>query len=575
MICDQSEMTNRTADSPCCTAKHRPYGEDANATDMRERLIDEIKGIAVFARHARDLGATDNSVGVFIIHALFTTLDVNFNTARLLQLLQEASLVRQRVKATYEESARAKGIEVKQPGDPTAPTPPTDIEALPDSTQATLTADEEVIGLRALILSGIQGVAAYAHQARMLGQESNDIYADLERQLDFLASEPGDMKSLLAKALSVGTLNLRVMKLLDTGNTVNFGTPEPTRVRVTPVAGKAILISGHDMAQLAALLEATRDSDINVYTHGEMLTAHSYPELKKHSHLIGNYGGSWPNPQIDFAAFPGPILVTSGGIIEPQAAYSQRIFTMDSMAWPGVRHVDNHNYSTVIAAARALPGFSETAAKGTITIGFGGDAVLGMADKVINAVKTGAIRHFFLIGGCDGTAPGHYYYSEFVANTPRDTMVLTLGCAKHHFKKHDGGDIDGIPRLLDMGQCNDSYSAIKVAIALSEALECRLDDLPLSLVISVFEQKTTAVLLTLLALGFRDIRLGPALPDFVTPPVLEKLIEAFGLQPISTPEADMAAALQCSTHRLRLDDERLHYLHTAQQRWTRSQPRPR
>jgi hydroxylamine reductase len=298
------------------------------------------------------------------------------------------------------------------------------------------------------------------------------------------------------------------------------------------------------MVDLAALLEATKDSGINIYTHGEMLPAHSYPELKKYSHLAGNYGGAWQDQQREFAAFPGPILMTSNCIIEPQPAYRQRIFTTGPVGWPGVRHIENHDYAALIAAAKALPGFAETAEAQTITVGFGRDAVLGVADTVIEAVKAGAIKHFFLVGGCDGAAPGRDYYSEFVGATPKDTVVLTLGCAKYRFNKQDHGDIGGIPRLLDMGQCNDSYSAIKVAAALAEAFDCELNDLPLSLVLSWFEQKAAAVLLTLLALGIRNIRLGPTLPAFITPPVLETLVEAFNIQPITTPEADLAAALQ-------------------------------
>lgn len=550
MFCYQCEQTNRTSDMAGCATGRGACGKDATTSDLQDLLIHEVKGVAEYARRARELGAPDNAAGGFMIYALFTTLtNVNFNAARISSLLQEASAIRERVKAAYEEAARAKGVEVEQLGGPAAYVPSSNIEALLGeapmaSIQSGLeTVGEDVVGLRALILYGLKGVAAYAHHARMLGQESDEVYAELERLLDFLASDPSDVQALVEGALAVGTLNLKVMELLDAGNTGNYGTPEPTQVRVTPVAGKAILVSGHDMVDLAALLEATKDSGINVYTHGEMLPAHSYPELKKYSHLVGNYGGAWQDQQSDFANFPGPILMTSNCIIEPQPAYRQRIFTTGPVGWPGVRHIENHDYSTLIAAAQAMPGFTETAEEQTITIGFGRDAVLGVADTVIDAVKGGAIKHFFLVGGCDGAAAGRNYYTDFVEQTPRDTVVLTLGCAKYRFNKHDHGDIGGIPRLLDMGQCNDSYSAIKVAAALAEAFDCELNDLPLSLVLSWFEQKAAAVLLTLLALGIRNIRLGPTLPAFITPPVLEKLVEAFNIQPITTPESDLAAAL--------------------------------
>ncbi len=550
MFCYQCEQTSRTDTGAGCASARGACGKDATTSDLQDLFIHELKGMAEYARRLRDLGQGDNEAARFMLYGLFTTLtNVNFNPARFTQMLQQANGHRERLKGAYEAACAAQGVAAETLGGPATYVPAANLQQLLcdapiASIQAGLDAvGEDVVGLRALILYGLKGVAAYAYHALMLGQESDEVFAGVEQKLDLLASEPSDVGALLGAALETGSLNLKVMELLDAGNTGNYGTPAPTRVRVTPVAGKAILISGHDMVDLAHLLEATKDQGINVYTHGEMLPAHSYPELKKYPHLVGNYGGAWQDQQSEFAAFPGPIVMTSNCIIEPQPSYRQRIFTAGPVGWPGVRHIENHDYSAVVAAAKALPGFDADAEAQEITIGFGRDAVLGVADTVIDAVKGGAIKHFFLVGGCDGAASGRDYYTDFVTQTPKDTVILTLGCAKYRFNKLDHGDIGGIPRLLDMGQCNDSYSAIKVAAALAEAFNCELNELPLSLVISWFEQKAAAVLLTLLALGVRNIRLGPTLPAFITPPVLEKLVEAFHIQPITTAEADLAAIL--------------------------------
>ncbi|MBC7170991.1 MAG: hydroxylamine reductase, partial [Polyangiaceae bacterium] len=311
----------------------------------------------------------------------------------------------------------------------------------------------------------------------------------------------------------------------------------------SPVRGKAILVSGHDLRDLDYLLEQTKDSGIHVYTHGEMLPAHAYPGLRKYPHLVGNYGGAWQDQQQDFARFPGPILMTSNCIIEPHGSYRQRIFTTGPVGWPGVRHLADGDFGAVVKAASALPGFKEDEPERTVTVGFGRDAVLGVADKVIDAVKAGAIRHFFLVGGCDGAAPGRNYYTDFALQAPNDTVLLTLGCNKYRFNQHDFGDIGGIPRLLDVGQCNDTYSAIRIAGALADAFGCDVNGLPLTLVVSWFEQKAAAVLLTLLALGIRDIRLGPTLPAFLTPALVKRLSDDFGIRPLGDPAADLAEVL--------------------------------
>ncbi|VWB13876.1 hydroxylamine reductase [Burkholderia lata] len=550
MFCYQCEQTDRTGARPGCASAKGNCGKDATTADLQDLLVHAVKGIAQYGAIARAMGAPDRDADRFVLYAMFTTLtNVNFHAARFVALLREAAQTRDRVKAACEASARAAGTVVPAQHGPAMWQPADDLAGLLEQA-ASVGVDHgldkvgaDIVGLRALVLYGLKGVCAYAHHARVLGYERDDIYEGIEAALAFLARGPSDVNALLTQALDLGRLNLTVMELLDSANTGRFGAQQPTAVRVSPVAGKSILVSGHDLGDLHALLEQTAGTGIHVYTHGEMLPAHAYPALKAFPHLVGNYGGAWQDQQSDFAHFPGPILMTSNCIIEPMPQYRQRIFTTGPVGWPGVRHLEHHDFSTLIRAAQALPGFPATAPEETITVGFGRHAVLGVADKVIDAVKAGQIRHFFLIGGCDGAAPGRNYYTEFAEQAPDDTVVMTLGCNKYRFNRHAFGDIGGIPRLLDVGQCNDSYSAIRIATALADAFECGVNDLPLSLVISWFEQKAAAVLLTLLALGLRNIRLGPTLPAFVTPGVLAVLVEQFGIQPIGDAGTDLAASL--------------------------------
>ncbi|VWD32906.1 hydroxylamine reductase [Burkholderia lata] len=550
MFCYQCEQTDRTGARPGCASAKGNCGKDATTADLQDLLVHAVKGIAQYGAIARAMGAPDRDADRFVLYAMFTTLtNVNFHAARFVALLREAAQTRDRVKAACEASARAAGTVVPAQHGPAMWQPADDLAGLLEQA-ASVGVDHgldkvgaDIVGLRALVLYGLKGVCAYAHHARVLGYERDDIYEGIEAALAFLARDPSDVNALLTQALDLGRLNLTVMELLDSANTGRFGAQQPTAVRVSPVAGKSILVSGHDLGDLHALLEQTAGTGIHVYTHGEMLPAHAYPALKAFPHLVGNYGGAWQDQQSDFAHFPGPILMTSNCIIEPMPQYRQRIFTTGPVGWPGVRHLEHHDFSTLIRAAQALPGFPATAPEEAITVGFGRHAVLGVADKVIDAVKAGQIRHFFLIGGCDGAAPGRNYYTEFAEQAPDDTVVMTLGCNKYRFNRHAFGDIGGIPRLLDVGQCNDSYSAIRIATALADAFECGVNDLPLSLVISWFEQKAAAVLLTLLALGLRNIRLGPTLPAFVTPGVLAVLVEQFGIQPIGDAGTDLAASL--------------------------------
>lgn len=550
MFCYQCEQTDRTGARPGCASAKGNCGKDSTTADLQDLLVHAVKGIAQYGAIARTMGEPDRAAERFVLYAMFTTLtNVNFHAARFVTLLREAAQTRDRVKAACEAHARAAGTALPVLHGPAEWQPADDLAGLLkqaasvgiDAGLDTVGAD--IVGLRALVLYGLKGVCAYAHHAQVLGYERDDIYEGVDAALAFLAANPADVDALLAHALDLGRLNLTVMELLDNANTGRFGAQQPSAVRVSPVAGKAILVSGHDLGDLHALLEQTAGTGIQVYTHGEMLPAHAYPSLKAFPHLAGNYGGAWQDQQSDFARFPGPILMTSNCIIEPLPQYRQRIFTTGPVGWPGVRHLEHHDFPTLIRAAQALPGFQATAPEETITVGFGRHAVLGVADKVIDAVKAGQIRHFFLIGGCDGAAPGRNYYTEFAEQAPDDTVVMTLGCNKYRFNRHAFGDIGGIPRLLDIGQCNDSYSAIRIATALADAFECGVNDLPLSLVISWFEQKAAAVLLTLLALGIRNIRLGPTLPAFVTPGVLAVLVDQFGIQPIGDAGADLAAAL--------------------------------
>lgn len=551
MFCYQCEQTYRSDDGAGCSSSKGLCGKDATTSDLQDLLIHAVKGIGQYALRARALGAPDAEAGAFIPNAIFTTLtNVNFSNTRFVALITEAAALRDRVKARYEAAARAAGKTPEVLSGPAAFQPAADMDGMLKQAAAVGilagqdSAGADVIGLRNLILYGLKGVCAYTYHAQALGYEKDEVHAGLEKALDFLASDPTDIGTLLAEALALGTVNYGTMELLDAANTGVFGIPEPTSVRVTPIAGKAILVSGHEYKDLLAILEATAGTGINVYTHGEMLPGLAYPKLKAHPHLAGNYGGAWQDQQKDFADFPGPVVMTSNCMIEPQAKYRQRIFTLGPVGWPGVRHLDGKDYSAVVQAARALPGFKEDAQEQRITIGFARDAVLGVADKVVEGVKSGAIKHFFLIGGCDGAAPGRNYYTDFAEQTPQDTVMLTLGCAKYRFNKGEYGDIGGIPRLLDVGQCSDSYSAIAIAGALAKAFNCGINELPLSLVISWFEQKAAAVLLTLLSLGVKNIRLGPTLPAFLTPNLIGVLVEKFGIQTINTPEADIAASLK-------------------------------
>lgn len=402
---------------------------------------------------------------------------------------------------------------------------------------------DDAAGLGELITYGLKGIAAYADHAQILGKEDDVIYAFLHKTLDYLMQDPDDIDGLTSAALDCGKINLRTMEILDDANTSTYGHPEPTEVRVTPIKGKCIVVSGHDLKDLEELLKQTEGKGINVYTHGEMLPCNAYPELKKYKHLVGNYGGAWQEQRKEFDEFPGAIVMTTNCLQKPKDSYEDRIFTSGVVGWPGVKHIPDRNFTPVIEAALAAPGFTKDVPEKFITAGFARNTVLIAADKVVKLVKEGKIKHFFLVGGCDGAKPGRNYYTEFAQKVPGYCVILTLACGKYRFNKLEFGQIDGIPRLLDCGQCNDAYSAIKIATALAEAFDCGVNDLPLSIILSWYEQKAVAILLTLLYLGIKDMKLGPSLPAFVSSNVLNVLVEKFNIKPIGDVDKDLAESL--------------------------------
>lgn len=410
--------------------------------------------------------------------------------------------------------------------------------------------DEDIRSLKSLILFGVKGMAAYAHHARILGYKDDEVDNFFYEALRAI-SNMNSVDGLLAMVLKTGEINLKCMELLDRANTETYGSPEPAKVTTNIEKGPFIIVTGHDLHDLALLLEQTKDKGINIYTHGEMLPCHAYPELKKYSHLKGNFGTAWQNQQKEFDNVPAPILFTTNCIMPVKESYKDRVFTTSVVAYPECRHIgDDKDFTPIIEKALELGGYPEDKRKtginggDVLTVGFGHNTVLSAAGKVIEAVKSGALKHIFLVGGCDGARPGRNYYTEFVKQTPSNTLVLTLACGKYRFNDLNLGDIGGIPRLLDMGQCNDAYSAIKVAVELSKAFNCSVNDLPLSLVLSWYEQKAVCILLTLLYLGIENIRLGPSLPAFLSTNVLNILVDKFKIKPITTAEQDLQEILE-------------------------------
>jgi hydroxylamine reductase len=546
MFCYQCEQT---AKGTGCTS-FGVCGKDPETAALQDLLIWGAKGIAQYGYRARELGSSDHEVDVFLLEALFSTVtNVNFDPKRLEGLLAKAYSMKEKVRELYEAACARKGVKPEKLEGPATWSPGPGASELLNQGEAVSPElqiqryGEDVGGLHWLVIYGLKGMAAYADHARILGHEDDSVYAFFHKTLKRLAEETMGADELLGMALECGEVNLRIMGLLDAANTETYGHPVPTKVRVTPLKGKAILVSGHDLLDLEELLKQTENMGIKVYTHGEMLPAHGYPGLGKYPHFAGNFGGAWQDQRDEFEKFPGSILMTTNCIQKPKESYMGRIFTSGLVAWPGVTHITDKNFAPVIEAALAAPGFTEDAPGKEILVGFGHNAILGVAGKVVDLVRQGKIRHFFLIGGCDGAKSGRNYYTEFAQKAPPDTVILTLACGKYRFNKLEFGDIEGIPRLLDCGQCNDAYSAIQVAAALANAFGTDVNGLPLSMILSWYEQKAVCILLTLLHLGIRDIRLGPTLPAFITPPVLNVLHEKLNVMPITTAEDDLKAIL--------------------------------
>ncbi|PKN53538.1 MAG: hydroxylamine reductase [Deltaproteobacteria bacterium HGW-Deltaproteobacteria-13] len=541
MFCYQCEQT---AKGEGCN-KSGVCGKNPEVAALQDVLVYALKGLSAVSVDARKSGIVDHDIAVFTVKALFSTLtNVDFDPARFLDLIKKAVALRDGLK---ERVKKAGGILDEKPAA---------VSFQPELTVAGLVGQAKIAGLKAdasihpdilslqhILLFGVKGVAAYADHAQILGQEDDTVYAFVQEALAAILRENIDLNGWVGWVLKCGEINLRTMELLDAGNTGAFGHPVPTSVPLGAKKGKAILISGHDLKDLSALLKQTEGKGINIYTHGEMLPAHGYPELKKYPHFYGHYGTAWQNQAREFAEFPGAILMTTNCIQRPREAYAANIFTCGLVGWPGVPHIADDNFEPVIKKALELPGFAADTEGKSVMVGFARNAVLGVADNVIEAVKGKAIRHFFLVAGCDGAKPGRNYYTEFVEKAPKDTLILTLACGKFRFFDKELGDIGGIPRLLDVGQCNDAYSAIQIAVALSKAFNVGVNDLPLSMILSWYEQKAVAILLTLLYLGIKDIRLGPSLPAFITPNVLDVLVKNFGIKPITTPDEDLKAIL--------------------------------
>jgi len=545
MFCYQCEQTSQGQGCQVVGV----CGKDENTATLQDLLIHAIKGISQYAHSARLLGAADAEIDAFTIEAIFATLtNVNFDADRLAEMIYKAAEVRDNARALYVQAALKAGVAAKTLAGPAAWQPAATRDALLAQGReqlipaAFLAEGKEIKNLQELVVYGLKGVAAYAFHAMAMGSSAPASYATIHEILATL-TEPHTAEELLGLSLKVGELNYAVLEQLDGAHTETFGAPVPASVRLHPVAGKAILVSGHDLHDLYQLLVQTEGLGINIYTHGEMLPAHGYPKLKAFKHLAGNYGGAWIDQADDFDLFPGSVLMTSNCIQQPKASYTARLFTAGPVAWPGVQHVTGTDFAPVIAAALAAPGFAEDGPDESITTGFGHNAVLGVAGTVIDAVKAGALRRFFLIGGCDGARSGRSYYTELAEQVPQDCVILTLACGKYRFNKQDFGTLGGLPRLLDLGQCNDAYSALKIAQALAGAFDCGVNDLPLSLVLSWYEQKAVAILLTLLWMGVRNIRIGPTLPAFLSPAVLDLLHKNYNLMPTTTAEADLAAML--------------------------------
>ncbi len=552
MFCHQCEQAHQGTG---CT-KIGVCGKQPDVAALQDNLLYGLRGLACYANEAENLGAKDPAIDIFMCEGLFATVtNVDFDPAHLTKVIHKCAQMKDKARQLFLQAGgreegtslfdRIKAFFGSENSDkgPMAWTPADNLVKQGEQLGIeTLHKDADIRSAIEILIYGLKGMAAYADHAQILGKTDPETMSFNHKALAATCDPELGLMDFVNLAMECGKHNLTVMGLLNAGHVEHFGHPVPTPVNTGTKAGKGILVSGHDLKMLDELLKQTEGKGINVYTHGEMLPAHGYPGLKKYAHLAGNFGGAWQDQAKELPQFPGAIIFNTNCIQKPAESYKDRLFTWGCTAWPGVTHLDGFDFSAVIDKALASPDVPEAPGK-EILVGFGHNAVLGVADKVIDAVKNGAIKHFFLIGGCDGAKSGRNYYTEFAEKVPADSVILTLACGKYRFNKMDFGDIGGIPRLLDVGQCNDAYSAIQIAVALAGAFDCGVNDLPLSMILSWYEQKAVVILLTLLHLGIQNIKLGPTLPAFVTPNVLNFLVENFNIAPITTAEEDLKAIL--------------------------------
>ncbi len=539
MFCYQCEQT---AKGQGCTVAG-VCGKSADVATLQDLLVYMLRGLSQLSIEAAKAGVKDENIDVFTCEALFSTLtNVNFDPESIAAYIRKT--------AQFQEQLRSRLYAIK------AKVNSTFSLQLEKTTEGLVAqgkrfginsepaVDPDLGSLQWLLTYGVKGVAAYTYHAYLLGKKDSKVFDFIHEGLAAPLDKSISANAFVGLVFKCGEINIRAMELLDAGNTETYGHPVPTKVPLGHKAGKAILVSGHDLIDLEYILKQSEGKGIYVYTHGEMLPTHGYPGLKKFPHFYGHYGTAWQNQQKDFAAFPGAILMTTNCIQRPVESYKGNIFTSGPVGYPGVPHISGKDFSSVILKALEMPGFQEDQEGKSVLVGFGRNAVLGVAGKVIESVKSGHIKRFILVGGCDGAKPGRSYYTEFVEKAPANTIILTLACGKFRFFDKELGTIDDIPRLLDIGQCNDAYSAVKIAQALADAFNVQINDLPLSLVLSWYEQKAVAILLSLLYLGIKDIRIGPSLPAFITPNILKVLVDKFNIMPITTPDEDLKAIMK-------------------------------
>ena len=546
MFCRQCEQT---ASSTGCTMVG-VCGKNPETAALQDLLIYSLKGLAFYGNKARQKQIVNKNADRFVVEALFTTVtNVDFDPKEIAKLIYKTDEYKEKMhdvcKGKYQQSCG------------TIPSSATFrackdyqellVQAAKTGVLSNPSIDEDIRSLQEILLYGMKGMAAYADHAYLLGKKDEEVSSFFYKGMDALNNDNIKSDELIKLVMEFGKVNLKCMEILDGAHTSRYGHPEPTKVSLGAKKGHAIAVSGHDLRDIEQLLEQTKGSDVNIYTHGEMLPAHAYPKLKKYNHFAGHFGSAWQNQQKEFADFPGAILMTTNCIQKPSDSYKNNIFTTGLVRWPNVTHIHEKNgkkdFSTVIKRAKKMDGYKQDIPGKEITIGFARNAVLSVADKIVAAVKTGKIKHFFLVGGCDGAKPGRNYFTEFVEKTPKNTIVLTLACGKFRFNTLELGDIGGIPRLLDMGQCNDAYSAIVVAGELAKAFNCSINELPLSFILSWYEQKALCILLTMFSLGIKNIRLGPSMPAFITPNIMKVLVDSFNIMPIKTADEDLKAIL--------------------------------